>query len=59
MKERDIATFRRGLKAIQTLFIWKLREQAKVVYVLDSRRSTKIVKYNRLCADLTKIGVNG
>ena len=30
-----------------------------MVYVLDSMRSSEIVKYNRRCADLTKIGVNG
>ena len=41
--------FLRGLKAIQT----------KVVYVLDSKRSSEKVKYSRPCADLTKIGVNG
>ena len=52
-------TFRRGLKAIHTLFIWKLREQSMMVYVLDSMSSLEIVKYNCLCADLTKIGVNG
>ena len=58
-KNGIIASFQRGLRTIQTLFIWKLREQAKVVYVLDSMRSSEKVKYNRLCSDLTMIGVNG
>ena len=56
-KNGIIGTFRRGLKAIQTLYFWKSRKQAKVVYVLDCM--TEIVKYNRLCADLSKLGVNG